>query len=139
MSSSAKEATGSADSEEVDSNSVSSKPKEDDKKPRAKKKKGSDTSYTTNDPSSSSAMATVGTTVAASQPTSQPGLSTLATAAAAAAPPVSLSEKKPRRAGFREQFLQKVRNMEKSSIATHVSVHQPTLTISFRLNAPPST
>jgi len=46
---------------------------------------------------------------AARQPTSQSGLPTFAAAAAAAAPRVPTKEKKPRRAGFREQFLQKVR------------------------------
>jgi hypothetical protein len=48
-------------------------------------------------------------TVVTKQPTHQSaGLPSFAAAAAAAAPPVPLRVKKPRRAGFREQFLQKV-------------------------------
>jgi hypothetical protein len=48
-------------------------------------------------------------TVAAMHPTAQSGLPTFAAAAAAADPPVPLSEKKPRRAGFNDEFLHKVR------------------------------
>jgi hypothetical protein len=49
--------------------------------------------------------------VAAVHPTAPSGLPTLA--AAAAAPPVPLSEKKPRRAGFRDEFLHRVRSTQK--------------------------
>ena len=109
MSSSAKEATG-AESKEDNSNSVvgdsvvSSKPEVDDKQPRMML---SDISFTTNDvPSSTSdTESTLGTR----RPSHQSGLPTIATAAAAAVPPVPPREKKPRRAGFREQFLQQVR------------------------------
>jgi hypothetical protein len=74
-----------------DSNSVSWKTKEDDRKPRAAKKKGSKTSL---------------------QPTSQSGLPTFAAAAAAAAP---RNEKRPRKAGFRDHFLPKVRSIRNTN------------------------
>ncbi len=106
-----KEKTG-ADSEEDYSSktSVASKPEEyDNKQPRAEGK-GSDTTSTTNDPSYTSAATASVAKVVARHPASQSGLPTLPAAAAAAAPPVSRGEKKPRRAGFREQFLQQVRS-----------------------------
>jgi len=115
MPSSAKEATG-AESEEVDfnnfnsalkdSNCVSSKP-ENDKQPPMR----SDISFTTNDVQSSTSdtESTVGTR----RPTHRSVLPTIVAATAAAAPPVPPREKKPRRAGFREQFLQQVRGASK--------------------------
>jgi hypothetical protein len=93
------------DSDSGDSTSVSSRPEDDRKQPRMR---WSDTSSTTNEPALASAIVTV-SVAAARQPTSQSGLPTFAAAAAAAAPRVPMKEKKPRRAGFREQFLQKVR------------------------------
>jgi len=88
-----------------DSNSVSSRPEDDRKQPHVRR---SDTSSTTNEPASASATVTV-STAAARQPTSQSGLPTLAAAAAAAAPRVPMKEKKPRRAGFRDEFVPMVR------------------------------
>lgn len=111
MSSRTKEKTGAESEEDYSSkNSVSSKPEEDgDKQPRAEEK-GSDTTSTTNDPSYTSAATASVAKVVARHPASQSGLPTLPAAATAAAPPVSRGEKKPRRAGFREQFLQQVRS-----------------------------
>jgi hypothetical protein len=79
-----------------DSNSMSSKPEEDEKKSRAAKKKGRQ-------------KTTVVTRYQASQ--SQSGLPTFEAAAAVAAP---RSEKRPRKAGFRDQFLPKVRSIHNS-------------------------
>jgi hypothetical protein len=101
------------DSENEDSNSVPSKP-EDDEQSRMR---WSETSLsTTNEPSSASATVVIASV--ARHPTVQSTtLPTLALAAAdataVAAPAVCLREKKPRRAGFREQFLQKVKRTSK--------------------------
>jgi len=90
-----------ADSEDSNSNnSVSSKPT-NNKQPRMRP--GDISASTTNEPSSASATDVA---VGARHPR------TLHVAAAA----VPRSEKKPRRAGFREQFLQKVRE---TSITPH--------------------
>jgi hypothetical protein len=62
----------------------------------------------------------------------QLGLPTFADAAAAAAPPIPLREKKPRRAGFRDEFLHRVRIIQKNT-ATHAYLDS-TLTIFVRLN-----
>jgi len=99
------------DVEIEDSNCVSSKHLKNDKQFRGAKETGSDTSSTsstTNElPSSASdTESTVGVRHLAAHPS---GLPTFAAAAAAAAPPIPPREKKPRRAGFREQFLQQVR------------------------------
>ena len=98
---------GGADSEE--SNSVSSKPGDDIKQPRLK---GSDTSssLTASYPSSTSAPAATASAqpAAEQQPVELPSLP----AAAAAAAPV-VRQRKPRRAGFREQFLQKVKTKKR--------------------------
>jgi hypothetical protein len=102
------------DADSEDSNSVSYKP-EVDKQPRMR---WSDISFTTNE--SSSTSSTVVSTSVARHPTAQSEiLPTFAAAAAAAAPTVPLKEKKPRRDGFREQFLQKVKGASK---ARHVLV-----------------
>jgi hypothetical protein len=93
------------DSDSGDPKSVSSNPEADDHKQPYMK--WIDTSSTTNEPSSASATATVVSTAVARQPTSQLGLPTFATAATAADPTVPLSEQP--RAGFGEQFLQKVK------------------------------
>mmetsp|Transcript_26593 Transcript_26593/g.45262 ORF Transcript_26593/g.45262 Transcript_26593/m.45262 type:complete len:114 (-) Transcript_26593:1628-1969(-) len=91
-----------ADSEDSNSNnSVSSKPT-NNKQPRMRP--GDISTSTTNEPSSASSATVVA--VGARHPR------TLHVAAAA----VPRSEKKPRRAGFREQFLQKVRE---TSITPH--------------------
>ena len=109
-----------AESEKEDSsNSVSSKPEEDDKQPRAVGKGSSDTTSITNDPSTTSVSEAK---LASTQPISQ-----LPTLSAAAAEDVSVSQskkKKPRkRAGFREQFLQQVRNIQHSeSLRTCLSI-----------------
>jgi hypothetical protein len=114
MSSNASKKEGfDADSE--DFNSVSSKP-DDDKQPR--RRWSDDISFTTNNVPSS-ASATVVSTAVARHPTARSGLPTfvsfVADDAAAAAPTVPLKEKKPRRAGFRGQFLQKVSGASTSS------------------------
>jgi hypothetical protein len=107
----AKENGLGADSD--DSTSISSRPEDDCKQPHVSR---SDTSSTTNEPASASATVTVSTAVAR-QPTSQSGsgLPTLAAAAAAAAPRarVPRKEKKPRRAGFRDEFVPMVRIINK--------------------------
>ena len=98
------------DSDSGDSTSVSSRPEDDRKQPHMR---WSDTSSTTNEPASASATVTV-STAAARQPTSQSGLlPTLAASAAAAAPRVPMKEKKPRRAGFRDEFVPMVRIINK--------------------------
>jgi hypothetical protein len=112
----------------ADSNSVSSKTG-DEKQPHMKG--SSDTSNETNDPSSTSVTATVSssrqqTSQAASrqyseQPATLTLLPSLPEAAAAAAPAIKRSEKKPRRAGFMEQFLTKVRILRRCN-ATRVLV-----------------
>jgi hypothetical protein len=93
------------DADSVDSNSVSSGPENNDKQPHMRR---SDTSFTTNNVPSSASATEVSTAVAG-PPTPRSGLPTFADAAAAAAPTVPLKEKKPRRAGFRDEFVQKVR------------------------------
>jgi hypothetical protein len=100
--------SSNASPDSKDSNSASSKP-EDDKQPHMR---WSDTSSTTNEPSSASA--TVATAAVARHPTAQTA--------------------KPRRDGFREQFLQKVRRIKKSC---NISCLNPTLTILF-VSTPPS-
>lgn len=64
-----------------------------------------------------SATATVETVVARHSTSQSSGLPSFAAAAAAAAaaPPVPLRERKPRRPGFREQFLQKVRSIRNTT------------------------
>jgi len=81
--------------------------------PRSKKKKRSAESR--KEVSKKSATTTVETEAATRYPESQSGLPSLADAAAAAAPPVPRSEKKTRRFGFREQFLQQVRSIQNTS------------------------
>ncbi len=95
----------------------------------ARRRSGDTSTSTTNEPSSSSA--TVSTSVEeARQPTSQSAILPAATATAAAAPTVPLSGKKPRRAGSREQFLQKVRQtsthfQNMSLILSNCNTHFP--------------
>jgi hypothetical protein len=91
-----------ADSEGGDSTSVSSKPENN----KQRRMRSGDISSTTNEPSSASATVS---SVGAKHPTAQSALPTLADAAVAAAPPTAAVKKKPRRAGFRQQFLQQVR------------------------------
>ena len=93
------------------SNSGSSEP-ESDKQPPIRWGDISSTNHTTNEPSSASA--TVDSSGAARHPPYQLGLPTFAAAASAAAPTVPPAKKKPRRAGFREQFLQQVRSIHHS-------------------------
>jgi len=81
--------------------------------PRSEKKKQSAESR--KEVSKKSATTTVETEAATRYPESQSGLPSLADAAAAAAPPVPRSEKKTRRFGFREQFLQQVRSIQNTS------------------------
>ena len=105
MSSNAKTKRSDADNSEH-SKSVSSKLENDDKQNPTG---WSDTtsSSTTNEPSSVSATVAATTIAVARHPTAQSAiLPSFQSVAAAAAPSV---EKKPRRAGFREQFLQQVR------------------------------
>ncbi|KAK1734573.1 hypothetical protein QTG54_014821 [Skeletonema marinoi] len=85
-----------------DCTSVSSKPENN----KQRRMRSGDISSTTNEPSSASATVS---SVGAKHPTAQSALPTLADAAVAAAPPTAAVKKKPRRAGFRQQFLQQVR------------------------------
>jgi hypothetical protein len=107
MSPSAKEAMGANDEEEgsnsvMEDRLVPSTPEEADM-PSVEKKDSGDTSAssTTNDPTST-------TSATAIVVTKQPAPS-FAAVAGATTPPVPLRVKNSRRAGFREQFLQKVR------------------------------
>ena len=105
-----------ADSDESKSSSVSSKPSSNPKKPR-RRRSGDISTSTTNEPSSASAD------IGASHPRA------LSVAASEADPTVPAAEKKPRRAGFREQFLQKVRDAVRCS--HHISI-QPNTHLSPR-------
>jgi hypothetical protein len=112
------------DADNEDSNSVPSKP-EDDEQSRMRWSETS--SSTTNEPSSASATVVIASV--ARHPTVQSTtVPTLALAAAdataAAAPTVRLREKKPRRAGFRDEFLPMVRIIQKFN-ATLTYLSQP--------------
>jgi hypothetical protein len=96
-----------AESDESKSSSVSSKPTSNPKEPR-RRRSGDISTSTTNEPSSASAG------VGARHPRA------LSVAASEADPTVPAAEKKPRRAGFREQFLQKVRHAVRCE---HISSH----------------
>lgn len=91
-----------AESDESKSSSLSSKPSSNPKVPR-RRRSGDISTSTTNEPSSASAD------VGARHPRA------LSVAASEADPTVPAAEKKPRRAGFREQFLQKVRDAVRCS------------------------
>jgi hypothetical protein len=83
-----------------------------------------------------SATATEETVVERHSTSQSSGLPTFADAAAAAAPLVPLREKKPRRAGFREQFLQKVRTIQNTTKrAWPYSTSNDFCHSSFRLNS----
>ena len=129
MSSNAKTKRSDADNSEH-SKSVSSKLENDDKQNPTG---WSDTtsSSTTNEPSSVSATVAATTIAVARHPTAQSGLPTLAAAAAATAPAAPTVEKKPRRAGFRDEFLPMVISIKNST--THACLN-PLLTLFFRLN-----
>jgi len=102
-----------------DSNILSSKRKGDDKQSRVK---GSDTSLTASYPSSSSATPTVSKVARQPSTAAQAVVFPLLPAAAAAASSaVPRSEKKPRSAGSREQFLQKVRLLVRRCAARALS------------------
>lgn len=102
MSSDASKKEGLEDNEGGDCTSVSSNPENN----KQRRMRSGDISSTTYEPSSASATVS---SVGAKYPTAQSALPTLADAAVAAAPPTAAVKKKPRRAGFRQQFLQQVR------------------------------
>ena len=135
MPSSAKEATGAESEEEFqlkDSNCVSSKPENDKQPPMM----WSDISSTTNDVQSSTSDTE--STVGPRRPTHRSVLPTFATATAAAAPPVQPREKKPRRAGFREQFLQQVRGKRSiKTSTTRACLNRPNSNTRFFVSTPP--
>lgn len=111
MSSNTHNSTQAMDAGSEDSNSALSKPG-DDNRPRMKDSESS--SLTASYPTSTSAP-TIASSVGR-QPTKQPiNLPSFPAAAAVTAPTVPRSEKKPRKSGFRELFLQKV------SIISHLS------------------
>ena len=97
-----------SEGEDANSDSEASKTRDDKQQPR---KIGRKTSLAAaRFPSSISVTTAITTSPAARQSTAQSSiLPSLAEAAAAATPVAPRSEKKPRRAGFGEQFLQKVR------------------------------
>jgi hypothetical protein len=117
-----------ADSEESSVSSVH----ENGKKPRTR---WSDISRsTTNEPSSASATVSTGGTRHPTAPLVILSSFPAAPAMAAPAVPRSVSEKKPRRAGFREQFLQKVRT---TPIVHYICVPRSSSKHSFSVSTSP--